>query len=124
MNMQFINTPSTASAHGPVWGDFRISCMIQENGQNRPFKGSVEWTAHPRTPGVNERDVLLHLAESMIDEDIGDTSPGGCLSIECSVVDGLANDDEGAKASVMKEIQKAWSGLVSYSLPPTNGDSP
>lgn len=88
MNMQFVNTPSTASAHGHVWGDFPISCMIQENGHNRPFKGSVEWTAHPQTPGVN------------------------------------ANDDEGAKASVMKEIQKAWSGLVSYSLPPTNGDSP
>lgn len=108
----------TIGAHGSVWGDFPISCTIQENGSSRAFEGILGWTAHPQAPGLKERDVLLHFAEANSDAEIGDTSPGGCLSFDCDIVNALADNDESAKKAVMDRIQEAWSGLVSYSLPP------
>ena len=118
MTMQPIGTPKPASAHGSVWGDFPISCTIQENGSSRAFEGSLGWNAHPQSPGISERDVLLHLAESKSDSKAGDTSPGGMMSLGNALVDGLAAGRAGAKKALMGKIQEKWPGLVSYSFPP------
>lgn len=121
MTMQTVEAPGAAPAHASSWGDFPISCTIENDGCSKPFDGALEWVAHPDGSGSGKMDVLLHFAEFGSCANIGDRSPGGCLSFDSSIVDGLAEGDEGAKVSVMDAIQKAWPGLVSYSFSPMLG---
>lgn len=101
-----------------VWGDFPISGEIQDGSGIRAFLGNLTWKALPQTPGLEKRDVVLLLSEDECGAVPGDRVPGGRLSLDCNLIEGLAANDENAKAALMDTIQRKWPRLESYNFPP------